>query len=105
MVNDGSLKRLEALLILSIVLRLSEKTKRVVARHIKNHKTLLTLCDGTNTLTQIASKSGKDKGNLSRLFQRLEELGLIYVAETRGREKYYKLTLPLEILEEGLISE
>lgn len=105
MVGDNPSNRLEALLVLSILLRLSERTKREVARYVENYKTVLALCEGTNTLTQIASRCRKDKGNLSRLLQRLEDLGLIYVAKIKGREKYYKLTLPLEILEEGLTSD
>ena len=105
MVNNLSLKRLEALMSLLVVLSLHERMKEVVLRYVRNHKAILELCDGTNTLTQIASKSKKDKGYLSRLFQRLENLGILYVAETKGREKYYKTTLPLEVLEEGLIGE
>jgi len=47
------------------------------------------LCDGNNTVTEIAQKSGLDKSNLNKVLTNWAVFGIIYEVDKSGG-KYYK---------------
>jgi len=66
------------------------KRKDLTQEYIRGYNA----CDGTRTVSEIASIIGISDGTLSPILKKWEELGIIYEIERSGG-KFYKRILPI----------
>jgi DNA-binding transcriptional ArsR family regulator len=58
-----------------------------------NRRKIIDLCDGENTVTDIARETGIQQPNVSRILTDLKTKGLIMESNQRGRGIYYIKTV------------
>ena len=93
-------KLLEALI--RLVGRLAYKEEEIIKiigkkkRDAKKYFLAYNLCNGENDLSTIAKRVKVDAGNLSRIFTKWEELGIIYDSGKKGG-KYYRHIFPIQV--------
>lgn len=75
------------------------EVRRIVGTRSKQLKAF-NLCDGSNTLAEIAKKTRIDRGNLSRAAARWREHGIVFLVGT-GNDARYLHIYPLSRKDAG----